>query len=304
MAYSENTDPGIIVPKKWYEKLPREAWSHYEKVEQPEPWFEVYRITDNVHAIYEDGQFEEVISYLVLGYERAALIDTGNGIGDIKRVVMSLTDLPVTVVNTHTHCDHIGGNHQFDDIWVYESEFSRARASRGQSREELGHYIDGDMVWKPFPEGFDPETWWIQPFRVTRWLKNGDIIDLGGRALEVIHTPGHSSDSICLLDRSARILWTGDSFYPAPIYIYAPTTSLSEFIMSFAKMVELMPHYDKVIPSHNEPTVEKNLLRECYEAAKSIKNGDAGPYVAGVADGIPIHRYDYEHFSLIVRAER
>ena len=116
MAYSKDTESNIIVPKKWYEKLPREAWGNYEKVDQPDQWFEVYKLTDTVYAIYEDGQFEEVISYLVLGDDKAVLIDTGNGIGDIKAVVYRITDLPVMVLNTHTHGDHIGGNHQFKEV--------------------------------------------------------------------------------------------------------------------------------------------------------------------------------------------
>jgi len=304
MAYSNDTNSDIIVPKKWYDKLPREAWSNYEKVDQPDPWFEVYKLTDTVYAIYEDGQFEEVISYLVLGKEKAALIDTGNGIGDIKKLVEGLTDLPVMVVNTHTHGDHIGGNHQFSEVLAFESDFSKDRADNGQTREEMGHYLDGDMVWKPFPDYFDAETWRIHPFEVTRWLKDGDKIDLGGRALEVVYTPGHSPDSICLIDKENKLFWTGDSFYPAPIYIYAPTTSLDQFIESFAKMVELMPQYEWVVPSHNEPKIEKHLIKECYEAAKRIKAGTAGEYTKGEAAGIKVHRYDYGRFSLIVRAER
>ena len=304
MAYSKNTANDIIVPKKWYERLPRDAWSHYEKINQPDQWFEVYKLTPSIYALYEDGQFEEVISYLVLGEKKAALIDTGNGIGDIKSVVIRLTDLPITVVNTHTHGDHIGGNHLFNDIAVLDTDFSRDRALNGQTKEQMGDFLEGDMVWKPLPEYFDPSDWRIRPFKVTRWLKDGDKVDLGSRKLEIIHTPGHSPDSVCILDRENRMFWTGDTFYPAPIYVYSPTTSLDQFISSFGKMTELMPHYDWVLPSHNEPRIEKPLIKKCYEAALSIREGTAGPYTEGVAAGIKVKRYDYGRFSLIVRAEQ
>jgi glyoxylase-like metal-dependent hydrolase (beta-lactamase superfamily II) len=304
MAYSDDTESNIIVPTKWYEKLPRLVWGDYEKVDQPDQWFEVYKLTDTVYAIYEDGQFEEVISFLVLGEEKAVIIDTGNGIGDIKAVVDGITDLPVMVLNTHTHGDHIGGNHQFDEVLVYETEFSKERAKNGQTREQMGHHLNENMVWKALPDYLDVEAWRIHPFNVTKWLKEGDIIDLGGRTLDVIHTPGHSPDSICILDRMNKIFWTGDSFYPAPIYIYAPTTSLDQFIESFRKITALIPEYEWVMPSHNEPKMEKHLIKECYEAAISIRDGTAGEYSEGVAGGIQIHRYDYGRFSLIVRAER
>ncbi len=304
MAYSGDTEDNIIVPKKWYEKLPREAWSNYEKVDQPDPWFEVYKLTDTVYAIYEDGQFEEVISYLVLGEKKGVIIDTGNGIGNIKAVVDGITDLPVAVLNTHAHGDHIGGNYQFDEVYAFDTPFSRGREQNGQSREEMGNYIEGEMVWKPLPAYLDTEAWLIHPFKVTKWVKDGEIINLGGRKLELIHTPGHTPDSLCILDRENKLFWTGDSFYPAPIYVYAPTTSLDQFIESFRKMTELIPEYEWVIPSHNEPKMKKELIKECYEAALSIRDGTAGEYSEGVAEGIKVHRYDYDRFSLIVKADR
>ncbi len=304
MAYSDSTEDSIIVPKKWYEKLPREAWSNYEKVDQPDQWFEVYKLTDTVYAIYEDGQFEEVISYLVLGDEKGVIIDTGNGIGNIKAIVEGLTDLPVAVLNTHTHGDHIGGNYQFDEVYAYDTDFSRDRSKNGQTKEQMGHYLDEGMVWKPLPDYLDVDTWRIHPFNVTKWVEDGEIIDLGGRKLEIIHTPGHTPDSICVIDRENKIFWTGDSFYPAPIYVYAPTTSLDQFIESFNKMTDLIPEYEWVMPSHNEPKMEKHLIKECYEAAISIRDGTAGEYAEGVAAGIKVHRYDYDRFSLIVKAER
>jgi glyoxylase-like metal-dependent hydrolase (beta-lactamase superfamily II) len=292
----------LIVPKRWYESLPRESWERFEEVETGFPWFKVYELPSDVYALYEPGQFEEVISYLVLGEERAALVDTGNGIGDLKGLVDELTDLPVTVVNTHAHGDHIGQNHAFNEVAIYDTPFSREREREGRSIESMAHFLEEGMVWKPLPEGFDPATYNVPPFRVTRWLENGDRIDIGGRRLEVIHTPGHSPDSVCLLDREARLFWTGDTFYNAPLYVYSPNTNLDQFIESYDKMVDLSPHYDWLLPSHNETWVEKEILREVLEAARTIKIGKAGEYKEGARDGIPIRRYDYKKFALIVRA--
>ncbi len=100
----------------WWDTLPRPEWSAFERIDQDQDWFEVYRIADGVFAIYEPGQFEEVISFLITGNEKALLFDTGLGIGDMKRVVEQLTDLEIVVLNSHTHYDHIGGNYQFETI--------------------------------------------------------------------------------------------------------------------------------------------------------------------------------------------
>src|SRR5216684_8250228 len=95
---------------EWCKKHPRPAYSKLERVPTADPWFEVYRIRSGVFAIYEPHQFEEVISYLILGERRALLFDTGLGVGAISQVVRQLTPLPVTVLNSHTHFDHTGGN--------------------------------------------------------------------------------------------------------------------------------------------------------------------------------------------------
>lgn len=82
-----------------------------------DPWFEVYKVAPVTFAIYEPHQSEETISYLILGREKALLFDTGMGISDIRKVVEELTKLPVIVLNSHTHNDHVGGNWQFDTIY-------------------------------------------------------------------------------------------------------------------------------------------------------------------------------------------
>jgi glyoxylase-like metal-dependent hydrolase (beta-lactamase superfamily II) len=209
MAYSKNTDAGLIVPKKWYETLPRPSWSRFEKIETSYPWFEVYETIPETYAIYEDGLFEEVISYLIIGEDTAALVDTGNGIGDIKAVTEELTDLPVIVVNTHAHFDHTGGNWAFEEVALYDHPFARERV-KGRPHEEIGKFLSEGMVWKPLPKNIDPVTWYTKPYKVTKWMKEGDRIDLGGKELEVIHTPGHTPDSVSFLERRERLLFTGD----------------------------------------------------------------------------------------------
>ena len=103
----------LVQPEKWWEALPRPAYASLEKAGVFQGWFEAYKLLEGTYAIYEPYQFEEVISYLVLGEERGVLIDTGTGIGDIRAVVQELTDLPVEAVLTHEHYDHVGGAHQF-----------------------------------------------------------------------------------------------------------------------------------------------------------------------------------------------
>ena len=299
---STDRNEDLIVPRKWYDALPRPSWGRFKRVETGHLWFEAYEVVPGTFALYEPGQFQEVISYLALGEERAALVDTGYNMGDIKGLAEELTDLPVTVVNTHTHVDHVGQNHAFEEVAVFDHPYSKENAEKGSSVERSASALTEGMVWKTLPDVFDPSTYHIPPFEVTRWLIDGDRIELGGRTLEVLHTPGHSPDSICLLDRDARLLWTGDIFYNAPLYVYGPTTDLDDFIESYRRMVGLFPHYDRLMPGHNETYVDKEVLQRVLETAEDIRAGRAGEYREQNRRGTIIRRYDYEGFAIIVRA--
>lgn len=285
----------VVRPVKWWEALPRPVYSQLKRIESSQNWFEVYKVKPDIYVFYEPGQFEEAISYLVLGEDKAALIDTGCGIGDIKSLVEEFTDLSVMVVNTHCHNDHIAQNHLFDEVAIFDDPEARRTAEEGVSHNEMVSLLADGLLWKPLPEAFNPEVYRVPPFRVTRWLHDGDIIKLGGRELEVFHTPGHSSDSICLLDRGARLFWTGDMFYTGAIYTHLPGGNLVQFIESYRRMIDLFPIYDRLMPSHNEPWIEKDILRDVLRSAEEIREGK-GEYVEGKGG---IRRYNYGRFSLI-----
>jgi len=96
--------------ESWCARPPRPGWEAFERVDVASRWFAVYRLETGVYALYEPFQAQEVISYLVEGDERALLFDTGMGLAPIRPVVEELTRLPVVVLNSHTHYDHMGGN--------------------------------------------------------------------------------------------------------------------------------------------------------------------------------------------------
>src|SRR6516225_1022699 len=208
----------------WCKGQPRPAYRKLERVKISDPWFEVYKIVPGVFAIYEPHQFEEVISYLVIGSQKALLFDTGMGIGNIKAVVEGLTELPVSVVNSHTHNDHVGDNWRFPDVYGMPTAFTRTNAN-GSTADAQAELAPG-QVCGTLPAGFDAKSYRTRAFHISHWLKDGDKINLGDRTLEVISTPGHTPDSIALLDERNGLLFTGDTFYLGPIYLYRPETDL------------------------------------------------------------------------------
>ena len=93
-------------------------------------WFTIVELQRNIWGIAEFGHSEKVISYLFIGNSQALLFDTGMGIGDIKKAVKKITNLPILVINSHTHFDHIGGDHQFDKIILFNHRLSQANAKK------------------------------------------------------------------------------------------------------------------------------------------------------------------------------
>jgi glyoxylase-like metal-dependent hydrolase (beta-lactamase superfamily II) len=219
---------------EWCRDLPRPAYSKLERVNVPDKWFEVYRIRPDVFSISEPHQQEEIIYYLIVGKKQALLFDTGMGISNIKKVVEGLTSLPIAVLNSHTHNDHVSDNWRFSRIYGMDTAFTRehAKGTVAAAQEEIvPGAICGDL-----PAGFDPKTYAVKPFHITNWIHDGSKIDLGGRVLEVISTPGHTPDSISLWDAQNKLLFTGDMYYPGAIFLFRPETNLDAYEASIKKM--------------------------------------------------------------------
>ncbi|NIN73046.1 MAG: MBL fold metallo-hydrolase [Gemmatimonadetes bacterium] len=294
----EEATSELIQPSEWWRVHPRPVYATLEHVGTYQEWFEVYRLAEGTYALYEPNQFEEAISYLVLGTERGVLIDAGTGIGDIRQVVEELTDLPVSVVLTHEHYDHIGGAYRFDEIAAPSDPAGLAVLAAGRDSESLQGYITDDYLWKPLPEGFDGPTWTIPPIVPTQLLEDGDIIDLGGRTLEVIETPGHSPAHICLLDRENRLLWTGDHFFPGPLYAFGGDVNIDDYIASNERLVGILDQYDYVLAGHNDPWVESDVIRRVGEAFEAIAEG-----TAEYSEDDGLRRYFFQGFDVLIRAE-
>ena len=190
-----------------------------------------WRIEDNgVRAILFEGD------------ERALLVDTGFGNnGSLKAVVDSMTDRPVTVVNTHADPDHIGCNGEFETVLMHPAEFATYHARKPG--------MPVTPVWE------------------------GDIINLGGRSFEVIHIPGHTPGSICLLDRENRILLAGDSVSCTPIFMFGEGRSLQAHRESMRKLLSLQDAFDVIWAAHGPLEVEKEQICRLIEAADGIEEG-------------------------------
>jgi len=289
-------------------KLMQTIFSLPQKIGTFQSWFEVYKVSEGTFAICEPGHWEGVISYLIEGRNKAVLLDTGMGIGDIKKVIEQLTHLKVSIVNSHTHFDHIGDNHLFDEIAVYNNDFEIESLGRGRAFEELEGELSQKNLYKPLPKGFDPKAYRILPSKPTYLLKHEELIDLGDRKLKVLHTPGHSPGSICLLDTKSKELFTGDTFYLSSLHAHSPECNFLAYSRTAKYLASLAPSISVLRPSHDDqrrqPFAESEFLVRLAKAFQSITaekanfNLEVCPYT-----GVKIRDYRFEGFSIWVKED-
>lgn len=296
LIFAVSTVMGQETVPEWCRALPRPEYKSLARVPVTDPWFEVYKVAPNTYAIYEPRQSEETISYLIVGGHKALLFDTGMGIGDLRKTTSELTELPIVVLNSHTHNDHVGDNWQFETIYGMDTAFTNtnARGSRQDAQAEVGV---GDICGK-LPPGFNRAAYVTRPWKITSYIRDGDHIDLGGRSIEIIATPGHTPDAISLLDRANKLLFTGDTYYPATIWLYRPETDLNEYAASIRRLAALAPLVNVVLGAHNIPVANPKVLPDLVTAFEAVRSSKVAPSPG--APGQVIYKID--NFSFRMRA--
>jgi glyoxylase-like metal-dependent hydrolase (beta-lactamase superfamily II) len=237
-------------------------------------WFDVVAFPERVTMIAEPGHYEDVKSFLVEGDNDVAVLDTGMGVGDFAGLVRSLTDRNPVVLHSHAHFDHIGASAEYDRVLVHESEADALRA--GYPNERFKPWFSPQYLNEiPLPEGFDPDTSSIAGKEPSGFLKHGDTIDLGGRVLEVFHTPGHSPGGITLFDRAAGALFPGDAVYAGPMFAFRDDADPVVYRESLALLALLSESAQAVYPSHNAVPLTPQTVRDMHQAYEEIWAGRA-----------------------------
>jgi glyoxylase-like metal-dependent hydrolase (beta-lactamase superfamily II) len=213
--------------------------------------FTVQQIDESCWQIKEKGEFTLGVNcFLVSGKNLAVLVDSGFGQRNIREVAEGLTNLPIKLVLTHGDSDHARGYKHFDVAHMHPSEFARYHAVIGKDAQ-------------------------VSP------LWDGDVIDLGGRRLEVKLTPGHTQGSIVLLDLENRVLFGGDSVQDGMIIMDCYDTlhllagrDLAAYIASLKKLKKMQDRFDNVYAAHGSAVVGRNVIDELLVLAEKVLNGE------------------------------
>ena len=189
----------------------------------------------------EDGG---VRFFLLLGAQRAALIDTGMNQPGARGLAEKLTDRPLILINTHADPDHISGNGAFDEFYMSPAEEENYRAHGGKGK--------------------------LIP------VKEGDVIDLGDRPLRIIDIPGHTPGSIAILDEAQRVLISGDSVQDGRIFMFGRLRNMPQYIESLRHLLQYDGLYDEIYPMHGTFPVSPALTGKLLSGAQEVLQGLAG----------------------------
>lgn len=229
-------------------------------------WFTIDKIDEETFIISEYRHWEETHCYLLNGTERSLLIDTGLGICNIYEEVTELTDKPVTAVATHIHWDHIGGHKYFPDFYAHGEELSWLNGEFPLSDDTVRSMVVDRCE---LPKGFDVSGYTMFQGVPTRVLKDHDIIDIGGREIEVLHTPGHSPGHMCFWEKERGYLFTGDLVYKDTLFAYYPSTDPAAYLASLEKISGLPAA--GVFPAHHSLDIKPEIIIRMRDAFRELK---------------------------------
>ena len=229
-------------------------------------WFTIENIDGDTFVISEYRHPEETHCYLLCGTNRSLLIDTGLGVGNIAEVVRRLTDKPVIAVATHIHWDHIGGHRHFSEFYAHFAELDWLNGGFPLPVEAIRKMLaEGNL-----PEGFDLENFSLFRGMPSRILKDEDLIELGGRTVEIIHTPGHSPGHMCFWEPQKGCLFCGDLIYKGTLYANYLSTDPVEYLKSVKRIAGLP--VKRLLPAHHSLEVDPKLIFDVLNGLEEINS--------------------------------
>ena len=229
-------------------------------------WFTIDTIDEKTYIISEYRHWEETHCYLLIGQERSLLIDTGLGICNIYAEVSRLTDQPITAIATHIHWDHIGGHKYFPDFYAQVEELDWLRGKFPLSLDTVREMVVDRC---DLPDGFDVGKYTMFQGTPSKVLTDHDIIDIGGREIQALHTPGHSPGHLCFWEKERGYLFTGDLVYKDILFAYYPSTDPEAYLRSLERIAALP--VKSVFPAHHTLDIQPEILTRMCEAFRQLK---------------------------------
>ena len=231
-----------------------------------------FRITN----CFDSHERMTTYSYLLEGDERAMVIDTMFGYGNLKTFCRELTDRPLFLVNTHYHSDHAGGNFDFDECWIHAADipYLQNMAAAVNDPAAFRNMRYEQMKQAALPENRDSilPTDFSMPHPMFIWpVWDGDCFELGNRLVEVIKVGGHTAGEIVLLDRTTRICFTGDACNSNTLLNLPGSLSVEEYLENLYHFKTFQPAFDHCHGGHED--FDASIIDEGIELCRRVLDG-------------------------------
>lgn len=230
-------------------------------------WFTIDRIDNDTYIISEYRHWEETHCYLLNGTEHSLLIDTGLGICNIYDEICKLTNKPIKAIATHIHWDHIGGHKYFPEFYAHSEELSWLNGKFPLTLETIKNMVVDRC---DLPEGYDINKYELFQGTPTKLLKDGEQLDIGGRNIQVLHTPGHSPGHLCFWEAERGYLFTGDLVYKDTLFAYYPSTDPESYLNSLDKIAKLP--VKRVFPAHHSLDIYPEIITRMHQEFSKLKS--------------------------------
>lgn len=250
-------------------------------------WFTIDKVNESTFIISEYRHPEETHCYLLCGSEKALLIDSGLGIGNICDEVIKLTDKPIVAAATHVHWDHIGGHKYFSEFYAHREELDWLCGEFPLPKDLICKMLVKDC---DLPDGFNPEKYELFQGSPNRLFADGDIIELGNRSIKVIHTPGHSPGHMCFWDEANNFLFTGDLIYKGILYANYPSTDPQAYLQSVNKVSAYHPA--RIFPGHHSLEISAELIEQIKSALQKLDDNNWLCHGSG--------RFDFDDWAIML----
>ena len=226
------------------------------------------------NGVTEITDLSGVHCFLVEGRDKALLIDTMTGLRGLPAFVATLTDLSVEVALTHGHMDHAGGVFEFGRCYIHPADIPMLD---GRTLPARVGYVRGQL-----PPGEAPEASAFVPDGPVEFvpLKAGDKLDLGGRALEVLHVPGHTRGSLCYLDTASGDFFAGDACNNNTLLMMDVSATIEEYLEALLALKERQGNIRRFYLFHGPSLQDKSCIDDNIQCCRDI--------LAGTDDRVPV----------------
>lgn len=270
------------------ETLPEEEL--YTPIAISSDWFDVNYINSKTYSLIEPQSSQYNVSYLLIGNSKAIMFDTGSGENQaingfkIKQIIDQLTQIPTTLLMSHFHFDHNQNISEFNNVGFPDLPFLR----QSVTVNDIYNFTAEDLFLGNYPS----------QVLVNEWYPINTDIDIGNRIIQVVNIPGHTNESVAIIDKTNKMAFLGDYLYNGGLFLF-DNNDLAVYKESIEYLISILNDNYKLYGAHGTPEIEYEKLEKLKTFLVCIENDNCQPS-ASMIWGYDVLVYEYEDMQIVV----